>query len=308
MLAGMPAGLVRLLQLAGGGLLCWMGASALRELGRPGAAPPPAGPGAPAAPERGFGQAVLVNLLNPNVWIFWSLVGGPLLAGRAAPVAGRRPGSSWSASTCRWSGSGRRWWPSSARSGGSGPAPPGRWLAPRRWPSSGWGWRSSGAARRAEARPRRGGWLGAVRRTADSARRPEGAVPGPAVVEAPAWRRDRSSWRLPPLALAAVAGGGFLLGRASHEAPPPAPPLTPAAPTTPRPIRAEEISEGQARHGADAARARRRAAAPLGRAGQDGRGARAEAGPRHRRLRPRLGHPHHRPRRLGEPASGCRAA
>jgi len=23
---------------------------------------------------------VLVNLLNPNVWIFWSLVGGPLLA------------------------------------------------------------------------------------------------------------------------------------------------------------------------------------------------------------------------------------
>jgi len=80
MLAGMPAGLVRLLQLLGGGLLCWMGASALRELGRPGAAPPPAGPGTPAVPERGFGQAVLVNLLNPNVWIFWSLVGGPLLA------------------------------------------------------------------------------------------------------------------------------------------------------------------------------------------------------------------------------------
>jgi len=77
LLAGMPAGLVRLLQLAGGGLLCWMGATALRELRRAGAA---AAVEAPAAPARGFGQAVLVNLLNPNVWIFWSLVGGPLLA------------------------------------------------------------------------------------------------------------------------------------------------------------------------------------------------------------------------------------
>jgi threonine/homoserine/homoserine lactone efflux protein len=30
---------------------------------------------------------VLVNLLNPNAWIFWSLVGGPILAGtpRGAP-------------------------------------------------------------------------------------------------------------------------------------------------------------------------------------------------------------------------------
>jgi threonine/homoserine/homoserine lactone efflux protein len=29
----------------------------------------------------GFWRAVLVNVLNPNAWIFWSLVGGPILAG-----------------------------------------------------------------------------------------------------------------------------------------------------------------------------------------------------------------------------------
>jgi len=86
MLAGMPPGLVRALQLLGGGLLCWMGLSALRELTRPvaaGAAPALAEAG-PARPARGFGQAVLVNLLNPNVWIFWSLIGGPRLAGALA--------------------------------------------------------------------------------------------------------------------------------------------------------------------------------------------------------------------------------
>ena len=45
-------------------------------------------------------------------------------------------------------------------------------------------------------------------------------------------------------ALAAVAGGGYLAGRAS-QAPAPVPVVAPPAPTSPRPIRAEEIAEGR---------------------------------------------------------------
>jgi threonine/homoserine/homoserine lactone efflux protein len=82
-LAGLPGGLLRLLSLAGGALLVFLGASTLRGLwrerdGSPGAA----GAGrAPPPQDGGFWRAVLVNLLNPNAWIFWSLVGGPILAG-----------------------------------------------------------------------------------------------------------------------------------------------------------------------------------------------------------------------------------
>ncbi len=75
-LSGLPAGLLTALQVAGGGLLVWMGATGVRDLLRP---PRPAGEEV-AAPTRGFWSAVLVNLTNPNVWIFWSLVGGPTLA------------------------------------------------------------------------------------------------------------------------------------------------------------------------------------------------------------------------------------
>jgi len=79
-LSGLPPALLTGLQLLGGALLTWMGASALKGLVRP--AEVAAGGGAPA-PERGrgFWQAALVNLLNPNAWLFWSLVGGPLLEG-----------------------------------------------------------------------------------------------------------------------------------------------------------------------------------------------------------------------------------
>jgi hypothetical protein len=45
-------------------------------------------------------------------------------------------------------------------------------------------------------------------------------------------------------ALAAVAGGGYLAGRAS-QAPASVPVVAPPAPTSPRPIRAEEIAEGR---------------------------------------------------------------
>jgi threonine/homoserine/homoserine lactone efflux protein len=75
-LTGLPGGFLTALQLGGGALLTWMGATGLRELLRP---PRPAGQ-VVAAPARGFWAAVLVNLTNPNAWIFWSLVGGPTLA------------------------------------------------------------------------------------------------------------------------------------------------------------------------------------------------------------------------------------
>jgi threonine/homoserine/homoserine lactone efflux protein len=91
-LAGLPGGLLRLLALAGGALLIYLGAAALRDLLREGAEDRGAAPPAALAEAGGFWRAVLVNLLNPNAWIFWSLVGGPILAGalregRAEPLA-----------------------------------------------------------------------------------------------------------------------------------------------------------------------------------------------------------------------------
>jgi threonine/homoserine/homoserine lactone efflux protein len=80
-LSGLSAGLLRLLSLAGGAFLVFLGASALRALWRQRPHPEAAG-GLPTAPADGsFWSAVAVNLLNPNAWIFWSLVGGPILAG-----------------------------------------------------------------------------------------------------------------------------------------------------------------------------------------------------------------------------------
>jgi threonine/homoserine/homoserine lactone efflux protein len=79
-LSGLPGALLRLLSVAGGAFLLYLGGTALRELwserSLPGAAAGPA-----AAVDGGFWSAVVVNLLNPNAWIFWSLVGGPILAG-----------------------------------------------------------------------------------------------------------------------------------------------------------------------------------------------------------------------------------
>jgi threonine/homoserine/homoserine lactone efflux protein len=86
-LAGLPGGLLRLLSLAGGAFLLYLGASTLRGLWRErpdaGVAAGAAAGGEPAAAPAagGFWSAALVNLLNPNAWIFWSLVGGPILAG-----------------------------------------------------------------------------------------------------------------------------------------------------------------------------------------------------------------------------------
>jgi threonine/homoserine/homoserine lactone efflux protein len=80
-LAGLPAGLLRLLSLAGGALLVYLGGSAIRDLWGSRIDAAVAGGQAAAPAAGGFWRAVLVNLLNPNAWIFWSLVGGPILAG-----------------------------------------------------------------------------------------------------------------------------------------------------------------------------------------------------------------------------------
>jgi threonine/homoserine/homoserine lactone efflux protein len=87
-LAGLPGGLLRLLSLAGGALLLYLGGATLLGLWRERASTAAPGAPAPAPVQGGFWRAVLVNLLNPNAWLFWSLVGGPVLAGtlRAAPL------------------------------------------------------------------------------------------------------------------------------------------------------------------------------------------------------------------------------
>ncbi|GAO04673.1 LysE family translocator [Anaeromyxobacter sp. PSR-1] len=73
-LAQVPAGLLRALQLLGGAVVLWLAFTALRGLRAPPAAPEA------KAPPRGFWRAVLLNFTNPNAWIFWSAVGGPVLA------------------------------------------------------------------------------------------------------------------------------------------------------------------------------------------------------------------------------------
>jgi len=74
-LAQLPGGFLRVLQIAGGAFVLWLGAGTLRAA----RAPPPTNLGE-RAPPRGFLRAVVVNFTNPNAWIFWSLVGGPILA------------------------------------------------------------------------------------------------------------------------------------------------------------------------------------------------------------------------------------
>jgi threonine/homoserine/homoserine lactone efflux protein len=80
-LSQLPSGLLRGLQILGGAVVLFLAVATLRA----------ARAGAPVegrAPPRGFVRATLVNLTNPNAWMFWSLVGGPVLAEawRDAPV------------------------------------------------------------------------------------------------------------------------------------------------------------------------------------------------------------------------------
>ncbi|MGQ9904697.1 MAG: LysE family translocator [Anaerolineae bacterium] len=67
-----PAGLLRGLQVAGGAFLLYLAWGAARRLR---AVTP-----APASSQQGLLKAVVANLLSPGPWIFWSTVGGPILA------------------------------------------------------------------------------------------------------------------------------------------------------------------------------------------------------------------------------------
>lgn len=84
-LTQVPAGLLRVLQIAGGAVVLWLGVGVLRaaRAGRVARADE----GSPGAP-RGFWRAVLVNLTNPNAWIGWSVVMGPIAseAWRGSPA------------------------------------------------------------------------------------------------------------------------------------------------------------------------------------------------------------------------------
>jgi threonine/homoserine/homoserine lactone efflux protein len=85
-LALLPAGWVIVLRVAGGAFLLYLAVNAIRAaLSYSEEKTEPA-----ASPSRGLLQAVLINLLNPNPYLFWSLVTGPiLLAGwKESPVNG----------------------------------------------------------------------------------------------------------------------------------------------------------------------------------------------------------------------------
>jgi len=74
-LAFLPSGWVTVLRLAGGAFLIYLAIGAFRT-----ALHPPDETATPeGSPQRGLPQAVLINLLNPNPYLFWSLVTGPIL-------------------------------------------------------------------------------------------------------------------------------------------------------------------------------------------------------------------------------------
>jgi threonine/homoserine/homoserine lactone efflux protein len=81
-LAQTPAWLLRGLQIAGGGFLLYLAWVALRLARRP-----PAVTARVEGARLSLAQGTLMNLLNPNPWLFWGIIGGPLLleAWRSAP-------------------------------------------------------------------------------------------------------------------------------------------------------------------------------------------------------------------------------
>ncbi len=74
-LAAIPHSWVIALRLVGGGFLLYLaGKGFLAALRLPQDAQAAEGP-----PSRGLFQAVLINLLNPNPYLFWGLITGPIL-------------------------------------------------------------------------------------------------------------------------------------------------------------------------------------------------------------------------------------
>jgi threonine/homoserine/homoserine lactone efflux protein len=84
-LRAVPDGAAIALRLAGGPFLLYLAWRAARSLGEGGDSP-----AAAASPAETYGKAVAINLLNPNPYLQWSLVMGPLLlqAWKVKPVAG----------------------------------------------------------------------------------------------------------------------------------------------------------------------------------------------------------------------------
>jgi len=84
-LTNVPPGFVHGLRLVGGLFLIYLAVATLRS--EPSAGTPASGPG-PAG--RTVLKAALVNLLNPNPYLAWSLILGPILVGawRQAPSHG----------------------------------------------------------------------------------------------------------------------------------------------------------------------------------------------------------------------------
>ncbi len=74
-LALLPAGWVIVLRVAGGAFLIYLAIGAVSAALHP----PAEAEAADGSPQRGLLPAVLINLLNPNPYLFWSLVTGPIL-------------------------------------------------------------------------------------------------------------------------------------------------------------------------------------------------------------------------------------
>jgi threonine/homoserine/homoserine lactone efflux protein len=85
-LSRVPPAFLRALHVGGGAFVIWLGLGAVRALLRP----PAAGAAAPHEPPVGFLRAALVNVTNPNAWIWWSVAGGAALttAWKASPAQG----------------------------------------------------------------------------------------------------------------------------------------------------------------------------------------------------------------------------
>lgn len=73
-LTQLPDGLLQALRLAGSGLLLYLAWSAWQQARQPRTVVLE-----PTTPRRSLFKATLLNLLNPNPYLFWSTVAGPLL-------------------------------------------------------------------------------------------------------------------------------------------------------------------------------------------------------------------------------------
>jgi threonine/homoserine/homoserine lactone efflux protein len=73
-LNGLPDTAILLLRLVGGAFLLFLSFNALRN-----AIALPADSTFPDRPAPGFLQAILTNLLNPNVYLYWGILTGPIL-------------------------------------------------------------------------------------------------------------------------------------------------------------------------------------------------------------------------------------